>query len=159
MTMVNKVCQYLIDNEITISSVESLTGGLFASTITEVSGISKVYKGTLVTYTNEIKEQVLGVKKETLDTYGAVSKECVKEMLQQGSNIFVSDIVVAFSGNAGPLASEGKPVGLVYIGYMINGEIHVHEHNFSGTRDEIRKQCILTVFASLYELFLGKTEN
>ena len=157
--MLNQVCQYLIDNNISISSVESLTGGLFASTITEVPGISKVFKGTLVTYTNEIKEKVLGVRKETLDNYGAVSKECVKEMLLQGANIFVSDIVVAFSGNAGPSASEGKPVGLVYIGYMINGETHVHECNFEGTREEIRKQCILTVFANLFELFFGKNEK
>ena len=151
--------EVLKKNNLTLGSVESLTGGLFASTITEFPGISKVYKGTLVTYTNEIKEKVLGVKKETLDNYGAVSKECVKEMLLQGSNIFVSDIVLAFSGNAGPSASEGKPVGLVYIGYMINGETHVHEYNFTGTRDEIRKQCIFTVFANLYELFFGKTEK
>ena len=157
--MINKVCQYLIDNNITISSVESLTGGLFASTITEVPGISKVFQGGLVTYTNDIKENVLGVKKSTLETYGAVSKECVREMLLQGYNVFVTDIVVALSGNAGPSASEGKPVGLVYIGYMINGELHIHEHNFTGTREEIRKQCIFTVFANLYELFLGKIEK
>lgn len=157
--MINKVCQYLIDNNITISSIESLTGGLFASTITEVPGISKVYQGSLVTYTNDIKENVLGVKKSTLETCGAVSKECVREMLLQGSNIFVTDIVLAFSGNAGPSASDGKPVGLVYIGYMINGETHIHEYNFTGTRDEIRKQCILTAFANLYELFFGKIEK
>ena len=157
--MINQVCQYLIDNNITISSVESLTGGLFASTITELSGISKVYQGSLVTYTNEIKQEVLGVHYETLEKYGAVSKECVSEMLERGFNIFQTNIVIAFSGNAGPSASEGKPVGLVYIGYMINGESHIHEYNFTGTREEIRKQCILTVFSNLYELFLGKTEK
>ncbi len=157
--MINDLCNYLIKNNISISSIESLTGGLFASTITEVSGISSVYKGSLVTYTNDIKENVLGVKKTTLDNYGAISKECVKEMLLQGYNVFISDIVVAFSGNAGPNASEDKPVGLVYIGYMINGEIYIHEHNFKGTRDEIRKQCVLTAFANLFELFLGKNEK
>jgi len=157
--MINKVCNYLIENNISISSIESLTGGLFASTITSVPGISKVYQGSLVSYTNDIKENVLGIKKATLDNYGAVSKECVREMLLQGYNVFVSDIVIAFSGNAGPSASEGKPVGLVYIGYMINGETHIHEHNFKGTREEIRKQCVLTAFANLFELFLGKTEK
>lgn len=157
--MIKDVCNYLIENNISISSIESLTGGLFASTITEVSGISKVYQGSLVTYTNEIKENVLGVKKSTLENCGAISKECVREMLLQGYNIFVSDIVVAFSGNAGPSASEDKPVGLVYIGYMINGETHIHEHYFKGTRDEIRKQCVLTAFANLFELFLGKNEK
>lgn len=153
---INQVCKYLIENNITISSIESLTGGLLASKITEVSGISKVYQGSLVTYTNDVKQNVLGVHYEILENYGAVSKECVSEMLNCGFNIFQTNIVVALSGNAGPSASEEKPVGLVYIGFLINGKEHIQEHHFQGTREEIRNQCILTVFEYLFEIFLGK---
>ena len=64
---INQVCKYLIENNITISSIESLTGGLLASKITEVSGISKVYQGSLVTYTNDVKQNVLGVHYEILE--------------------------------------------------------------------------------------------
>ena len=143
--MLQGLGKVLIDNNLSISSSESLTGGLFGATLCEVSGISKVYKGSLVTYQDEIKIKVLNVNEDTINQYGAVSLECAYEMVKNAQKIFDTDICVSFTGNAGPSASEGKPVGLVYIGIYFLGEIEILEVNLKGTRDEIRKECIRLV--------------
>ena len=112
----DKLVSLLKERNLTISCAESLTGGLFASSITNVSGASNVFKGGVVSYTNEIKEKVLGVEKNVLDNEGAISYECCKQMANNVKSIFNTDIGVSFTGNAGPSANENKPVGLVYIG-------------------------------------------
>lgn len=131
----------LTNKRLTISSMESLTGGLFASSLTAIPNASKTFKGALVTYTNEIKI-LSGVKKETIDKYGAISFECIKEMAVSAKNYFKSDIAVSFSGNAGPLSSEGKEVGLVFIGIVYQNNISSYKVQFSGERNEIRNQCV-----------------
>ena len=140
-----KIVNLLKEKGLTISCAESLTGGSFAASITNVSGASKVFKGGIVTYTNEIKRDCLNVKEDTLNKFGAVSKECCFEMAQNVKSMFNSDIGVAFTGNAGPTASENKPVGLVYIGIYFLGDIEILEVNLKGTREEIRKECIRLV--------------
>ncbi|MCK5945722.1 MAG: CinA family protein [Mycoplasmataceae bacterium] len=117
----------------TLSSIESLTGGLFASEITSKPGASKYFKGSIVTYQNEIKEK-LGID----TTNGVINKETALAMSKAGRKYFDSDICVSFTGNAGPEAMDGKPVGLVFI--AINND--VYELNLSGDRNSIRKQAV-----------------
>ena len=143
--MLQNLGNVLIENNLTICSAESLTGGLFGAKLCEVSGISKVYKGSLVAYQDDVKIELLKVKKETIDEYGAVSLECAYEMVKNVQQIFNTDISVSFTGNAGPTGSEGKPVGLVYIGLYFLGEIEIMELNLKGNREEIRNECLLAI--------------
>ena len=143
--MLQELGKILIEKNLSISSSESLTGGLFGATICEVSGISKVYKGSIVAYQDEIKINLLNVKDETINQYGAVSLECAYEMVKNTQKIFNTDICVSFTGNAGPTASEGKPVGMVFVGIYYLGEIEILELNLKGNREEIRNECIRLV--------------
>ena len=145
----------LIENNLSICSSESLTGGLFGAKLVEVSGISQVYKGSIVAYQNEIKTSLLNVKEETINKHGAVSLECAYEMVKNVQNIFKSDIAVSFTGNAGPNPSEGKKVGLVFVGIYFLGEIEILELSLKGTREEIRNECLKAVANKL----LRKIEN
>lgn len=147
--MLQELGKALIDNNLSISSSESLTGGLFGAKLCEVSGISKVYKGSLVTYQDEVKINVLKVSEDTIKQYGAVSLECAYEMVKNVQNIFKTDISVSFTGNAGPVGSEGKPVGLVFIGIYYLGEIEIMELNLKGSREEIRNECLKFVSKKL----------
>jgi len=126
----------------TISVAESCTGGLIAYKLTAISGVSAVLEGTMVTYSNRIKQEWLGVKEETLEKYGAVSKECVTEMLKGIKTKTNSNIAVATSGIAGPTGgSDEKPVGTVYIGVMNEDKIEVKRFNFNGDRGFIQEQA------------------
>lgn len=140
--MLQELGTILIENNLTISSAESLTGGLFGAKLCEVSGISKVYQGSLVTYQDDVKINLLKVKEETINKYGAVSLECAYEMVKNVQEIFKTDIALSFTGNAGPNPSEGKPVGLVYVGIYFLGDIEILELKLDGTREEIRNECI-----------------
>ncbi len=137
-----KLVSDLTKQNLTISSAESLTGGLFASKIVEVSGASAVFKGAIVAYSLEIKEQVLKVDNEILIKYGALSRECVSAMAQNVAKLMNSDIGVSFSGNAGPNISENKPVGCVYLGLYYKDSIFTKELRLTGSRQAIREACI-----------------
>ena len=140
--------KFLIDNNISISSVESFTVGNFAAMLGSIPGISKVYKGSLVTYQSVTKERLLGISHDIIQKYGVVSKEIASLMCINGKQILDSDICISFTGNAGPDAMEGKPVGLVYIGIYYHG-INVYELNLKGSRQEIQKQAIDFVIRKL----------
>ena len=140
----------LVSQNLSLSCMESLTGGMFASTFTGIPGASQVFHGGAVTYIDAVKES-FGVHKSTIDTYGAVSKECAKEMAVNASVFFKTDIAVSFTGNAGPTESEGKPVGLVYIGIKCKDEVNVYELHLKGERNDIRKQCVDFAFKTLIE--------
>src|SRR5690606_6929153 len=107
----------LRENHLTITTAESCTGGLVASMITKISGSSDVFNGSIVTYSNKIKNQELGVLKSTLKDFGAVSKEVVSEMLNGVIKKFDASYGIAISGVAGPNGgTKNKPVGMVVIG-------------------------------------------
>ena len=129
-------------HQYTIASIESLTAGLFSSKLAEVSGASAVLKGALVTYQTIWKEKVLQVDKNCIDTYGVISKEVADQMAIKGAEMFQSDIVVSFSGNAGPDVMDHKPVGLVHMGLWYQGKLFSYEMIFKGTRNEIREQAV-----------------
>ena len=99
-----ELVELLKAKHLTIGSIESMTGGLFASSITSVPGASKVFKGSVVSYSPLIKENVVGVKKETIETFGVVSKEVAYEMASKGKKLLDVDICVSITGNAGPTA-------------------------------------------------------
>ena len=149
--MKNKLVELLKKHNLTLGSIESLTGGLFASTITSVSGVSSVFKGTVVTYFTEIKEKVVGVKKETISKYGVISKECALEMATYGQKLIDTDVIVSFTGNAGPSVMEDKEVGKVFIGIIIKKEVEVLELNLTGDRNEIRNKCVEIALNKIFE--------
>jgi PncC family amidohydrolase len=149
--MKNKVVKLLKEKGMTISSIESLTGGLFASTITSVPGVSSVFKGCVVTYATEIKQNVIGVSKEVVEEFGVISKECALEMVKGGKELLNTDVVVSFTGNAGPDTMENKKVGTVFIGLLVKEEIEIVELNLLGDRNFIRNECVNIAFNKIFE--------
>ena len=134
----------LIEKNLKITSAESCTGGLFAASITSISGSSGCFEGSFVTYSNEIKNKIINVKKETLSNYGAVSKECVIEMAENSRKIMNANISIAISGIAGPEGgSEDKPVGLVWICLYADNYTKAYKNIFSGDRDKIREASVI----------------
>ncbi len=122
----------------TIAVAESCTGGLVASKLTDVSGSSDVFLGGVVSYSNECKMNVLGVKKDTLEKYGAVSEYTAKEMAKGVNELLRADLTVSTTGIAGPTGGTSeKPVGLVYIG-SFDGKETAHQFQFSGNRNRLK---------------------
>ena len=131
----------LTKRNLTISSCESLTGGLFASMLVNVSGASKVFVGSYVTYMDKCKEILLDGN-DILEKYGAISKQMAKQMAEVVKEKLQSDIAISFTGNAGPLASENKEVGLVYSCLIIKEKEIIYEDHYQGDREQIRNSCI-----------------
>lgn len=129
-------------NKLTLATAESCTGGLISHLITNVSGSSDYFLGGIVSYSNESKINLLNVKKETIEKYGAVSKQTASEMALNVSKKFGSGIGISTTGIAGPSSGTvEKPVGLVYIGLSFKDKILVHKFNFKGSRLSIKKQA------------------
>lgn len=127
----------------TLVTAESLTGGGIGAALTAVSGASAVYKGGVISYTNEVKHGVLGVPEEILETRGAVSAPVAEAMACGVRKLLDADMAVSVTGLAGPGGDEfGNPVGTVFIGYSDRKQAAVIHCEFSGSREEIRKQTI-----------------
>ncbi|MCI6190354.1 MAG: competence/damage-inducible protein A [Clostridium sp.] len=135
----------LIKNNLKISTAESCTGGMIASRLVSVPGISDVFLEGAVTYANEAKVRTLNVKEETLKKYGAVSEETAREMAEGMAKRTGSDIAVVTTGIAGPGGgTKEKPVGLVYIGLYYKGEVYVYKNVFNGNRQKVRTKATVT---------------
>ena len=134
----------LTRKKLKISVVESCTGGLLASSITSVSGASKVFNLGLVTYSNQTKIKFLKVNKNIIKKYGAVSHECCFAMVKNLSRISKADINVSITGIAGPKGgTKQKPVGLVYIGVKRGNKIQINKYLFkSKKRSTIQKATV-----------------
>ncbi len=127
---------------LTIGTVESATGGRIADRITNVPGSSDYFKGSVVAYSNEVKTNVVGVKKETIENYGAVSSQIAIEMAQGGRELLDVDMCISDTGIAGPSGgSSEKSVGLFYIGLASEQESLSQKHVFSGNREENKKDA------------------
>jgi nicotinamide-nucleotide amidase len=145
--MQDVVYKLLKDNGLTVSFAESCTGGLISSTFVDIPGVSDVYKGGVITYSNESKMKILGVAQETLEKHGAVSEECVREMVDGCKRLFNSSFAVAVSGIAGPSGeSEEKPVGTVCIALATPTKIISSTHLLRGDRNSIRRRSMLFSF-------------
>ena len=127
----------------TLTTAESLTGGGIGAALTSVPGASAVYKGGVVSYTNEIKQNVLGVSPETLKIHGAVSCQTAEEMAVGVRKLLRSDVAVSVTGLAGPGGDEyGNSVGTVCIGYCDQWESFAVRRHFDGDREAVREQTI-----------------
>ena len=134
----------LIKKKLKISFAESCTGGMLATTITSISGASKVFNLGLVTYSNQSKINILRVNKKTIQKYGAVSHECCKSMVKNLAKISRAQINISITGIAGPNGgTKSKPVGLVYIGVKKNNKLIISENIFKQkNRKAIQKATV-----------------
>lgn len=132
-----------------ISTAESCTGGMIASRLIDVPGVSEIFKEGIVSYSNDAKMKRLGVKKETLEKYGAVSEETAREMVIG----LDSDIAIATTGIAGPDGgTPEKPVGLVYIGIRVKNDIYIEKRFFNGDRMKVRERAVSQSLFSLIKI-------
>ncbi|QLY80248.1 competence/damage-inducible protein A [Clostridium intestinale] len=141
----NVVGELLVKKGIKIATAESCTGGMVAEKLINYPGISESFLEGAVTYSNEAKMKRLSVKKETLDKYGAVSKETAREMAEGIAKVAGADLGVSTTGIAGPGGGTAeKPVGLVYIGVYYKGSCLVKEFNFTGDRNRVRVRTTMS---------------
>jgi nicotinamide-nucleotide amidase len=142
------IIETLKERNESISFAESCTGGRIVAEFTAISGASSVLNGSAVTYSNEIKSQWLGVDEKIFIKHGAVSRECVNAMLKGIVIMAKSQHAIAVSGIAGPTGgTEEKPVGTVYLGVNIKGNISVKHHLFKGDRESVQEQATDTAIA------------
>jgi nicotinamide-nucleotide amidase len=137
-----------------LATAESCTGGWIAKVLTDLAGSSAWFEGGVVSYSNELKEAVLGVGRETLQRFGAVSEETVLEMVSGTLVGFRAGVAVAVTGIAGPTGgSPQKPVGTVWIGWKRQGgEARARLFQFSGDREAVRRQAVAAALAGIREL-------
>ena len=146
-----KILQQLAEKGLTLGSVESMTGGLFAGEFTSVPGSSKVFKGSVVTYATEIKEKVVGVKSETIEKFGVVSEEVAKEMAECGRKLLNVDVCVAVTGNAGPTCEPGgKPAGFYCIAVATKNGTEVKSFKKCSKRNRVRNSAVLAMRDMIY---------
>lgn len=142
-TLEENIASLLRQQQLTLTTAESCTGGLLSGRIVGAAGVSQVFRQGFVTYSNEAKMQLLGVKESTLAEHGAVSEETAQEMAEGAAKAAGADAALAVTGIAGPDGgTEEKPVGLVYIGCYLDGKTYVRKCNFSGNRQKIREQSV-----------------
>ena len=148
-------------NNQTITTAESCTGGLVASMITKISGSSDIFNGSIVTYSNKIKNQELHVKNKTLEKFGAVSIEVVDEMLIGVLKKFDANFAIAISGIAGPNGgTRNKPVGTVIIGISDeNNHKIVNIYNFKGSREDIQIQASKVALKEIYKFIKNSLDK
>jgi nicotinamide-nucleotide amidase len=140
-TLESVLVQRLKEKGLTVATAESCTGGLLSHAISRISGASQVLQGGIVCYTNEIKEQQLGVPREVLDRHGAVSEETARWLALSIRQKFNADLGVSITGVAGPTQQEAKPVGLVYVGLADGDGEKVFPLHLSGQRQVIQERA------------------
>ncbi len=155
VTLEKSVVDLLQANGLTACTVESCTGGMLAARLINVPGVSEVFKSGYITYSNKSKRSLLGIKKNILLKYGAVSDKIAREMAKGAALLAKTDVSVSTTGIAGPDGgSEEKPVGLVYIACNVRGTIEVRECHFSGNRTKIRESTVSAALSLMRECIL-----
>ena len=144
MLEIKNIIQRLIKKKLSISVAESCTGGMLSSSITSISGASKIFNIGLVTYSNLAKIKLLKVSSSNIKIYGAVSEKCCLKMVEGLSKLSKSKINISITGIAGPKGgSKNKPVGLVYIGIKKGKKISINKYLFKNkNRENIRKNSV-----------------
>ena len=137
----------------TLCTAESCTGGGIGAALTAIPGSSEVYKGGIISYTNEIKQKLLGVNPVLLKNLGAVSAPIAEAMAMGARNVLSADIAVSVTGLAGPGGDDkGNPVGRVFVGYVDCKRITSRMFTFSGDREEVRRQAVEEALKLILEL-------
>ena len=144
--------ELLVEKRLSISTCESFTAGLFAYELGKIPGVSEVYKGSVIAYQSEIKHTVLGIDPMILDTYGVVSREVAEQMAQRGQRMFVSDICISFTGNAGPNVLEGKACGLWFACIRYRDQQFDFEFLDVMDRNALQLHAVQTMMSRLVEI-------
>ncbi len=150
----HSVEQQLVDllreKHMTVTTAESLTGGLVAATIVDVPGASEVLKEAYITYAESSKMRILSVPEETIKFHGVVSERCARDMVKGVAALAGADCAISVTGIAGPTGgSIEKPVGTVFAGFKIRNRNWVREFHFDGDREQIRRQTVQAVLEEL----------
>ncbi|MBS7305195.1 MAG: competence/damage-inducible protein A [Lachnospiraceae bacterium] len=147
-TLERAVVELLSKNGLSITAAESCSGGLVCGKIVNVAGASEVFRGGYITYSNKQKRNVIGVKKSTLEKYGAVSEQVAAEMAKGVLEVSKADVAISTTGIAGPGGgTPEKPVGLVYIGCAVKNKVYVEKFNFSGSRNKVRESTVVAALS------------
>lgn len=150
VTLEDAVVALLKERQMTLTTAESCTGGKLSGRIINVSGVSSIYKEGYITYANESKEKILGVRHETLEMFGAVSEETAYEMAVGARMAANADAALAVTGIAGPDGGTAeKPVGLVYIGCAVGDNVTVQKFQFNGNREKVRDYAVVRALTML----------
>lgn len=140
-------------DHLTLGAVESMTGGLFSKTITDINGSSKVFKGSIIAYSLESKTNILKINQEFLQKYGLVSREVAIRLAKQGQKLLGCDLCISVTGNAGPtVESDQKEVGEVYYAIYYLNQITSYKLKLEGSRESIRKQTTQKMIESLIDI-------
>jgi len=157
VTIEEHIGNLLKDSGKTLSTAESLTGGKIAATIVSVAGSSAYYKGSFITYTSEMKQELLNVSEETIRNHSVVSAEVAKEMALSVKNKTNSDYAIAVTGNAGPTTDKtDKMVGVVFIAIASDKGVHIEEFNFGQPREKVINRTVNKSLQMLQEEILKK---
>lgn len=141
----------------TLVTAESITGGGIGAALTAVAGSSSVYKGGIICYCNQVKNRILAVDAEILETLGPVSAPVAKAMAEGACRVLEADVAVSVTGLAGPGGdSYGNPAGTVFIGCCMDGNTRVRECHFSGDRESVRQQTIRAALELILENWKGE---
>ena len=143
MSRMHDLLQNLADRNLTLGSVESMTGGLFASCAAEIPGASNVFKGGIVSYSVDVKAKVLGIDPKFIEENGVVSEAVAAEMARNGRKVLGVDVVLSVTGNAGPSAEPGEAgVGDVCFALATKDGVWSFRYHFEGERNEIRADAV-----------------
>ena len=157
VTLELAVAELLKKHCLTVTTAESCTGGLLAGRLINAPGISGQFREGYITYSNEAKEKLLGVSHKTLETYGAVSPQTAAEMAEGGAGAAGADVCIAVTGIAGPDGgTEEKPVGLVYLGCCLRGNVYTEKNLYSGSRSKIREYSGASALTFLRRVVLNE---
>lgn len=160
MSKAEKAVKLLAENKMTVTTVESCTGGMVCSSLVDVPGASAVLNEAFVTYSNDAKKKLVGVKKSTLKKYGAVSAKCAKEMAKGAAAAAGADVAVSTTGIAGPDGgSDEKPVGLVYIACFVKKKTVVKKFVFDGDRMQVRISATKEAVKLLHKCLKKQTKE
>lgn len=151
-TLEMSVVRLMKEKQLTLTTVESCTGGAISARIVNVPGASDVLMQGFVTYSNESKRHLVGVRSETLNQFGAVSEQTAREMAEGAVKRTGTDVAVSVTGIAGPGGgTKEKPVGLVYVGCCCKGTTTIKELHLNGDRMQIREQSVACALTLLQE--------
>lgn len=147
MNNASKLVEVLTKEELTIGSIESFTGGLFSKYITDINGASKVFKGSIIAYANEIKEKLVDIDKDLIEKYGVVSWPVAEKLAINGLKILNVDICVSFTGNAGPTTCDNEAaLGECYMAIAFKGNVWSIPLKLNDcNREQIRTICVESI--------------
>ncbi len=151
--LAEQVAHRLLQSQLKLVTAESCTGGWIACEATAIAGSSQWFDRGFVTYTNQSKQDMLGVSAATLQQHGAVSEHTVEEMARGALQHSQADIAVAVSGIAGPTGgSAEKPLGTVWLAWAYGNSIKTSRHSFDGDREQVREQAVNAGFQGILDL-------